>query len=73
MKGVSGVSESVSQNMTERKKKSVQYAYSYMYDLSYSEQVYWILTFVIVAKGNEGIQNAEDDTWLHLSVIVQLT
>ena len=27
MKGVSGVSESVSQNMTERKKKSVQYAY----------------------------------------------
>lgn len=70
MKGVSGVSESVSQNMTERKKKSVQYAYN---DLSYSEQVYWILTFVIVAKGNEGIQNAEDDTWLHLSVIVQLT
>lgn len=36
MKGVSGVSESVSQNMTERKKKSVQYAYN---DLSYSEQV----------------------------------
>ena len=56
--------------MTERKKKSVQYAYN---DLSYSEQVYWILTFVIVAKGNEGIHNAEDDTWLHLSVIVQLT
>ena len=70
MKGVSGVSESVSQNMTERKKKSVQYAYN---DLSYSEQVYWILTFVIVAKGNEVIHNAEDDTWLHLSVIVQLT
>lgn len=70
MKGVSGVSESVSQNMTERKKKSVQYAYN---DLSYSEQVYWILTSVIVAKGNEGIHNAEDDTWLHLSVIVQLT
>lgn len=70
MKGVSGVSESVSQNMTERKKKSVQYAYN---DLSNSEQVYWILTFVIVAKGNEGIHNAEDDTWLHLSVIVQLT
>lgn len=70
MKGVSGVSESVSQNMTERKKKSVQYAYN---DLSYSEQVYWILTFVIVAKGNEGIHNAEDDTWFHLSVIVQLT
>lgn len=70
MKGVSGVSESVSQNMTERKKKSVQYAYN---DLSYSEQVYWILTFVIVAKGNEGIHNTEDDTWLHLSVIVQLT
>lgn len=70
MKGVSGVSESVSQNMTERKKKSVQYAYN---DLLYSEQVYWILTFVIVAKGNEGIHNAEDDTWLHLSVIVQLT
>lgn len=70
MKGVSGISESVSQNMTERKKKSVQYADN---DLSYSEQVYWILTFVIVAKGNEGVQNAEDDTWLHLSVIVQLT
>lgn len=70
MKGVSGVSESVSQNMTERKKKSVRYAYN---DLSHSEQVYWILTFVIVAKGNEGIHNAEDDTWLHLSVIVQLT
>lgn len=70
MKGVSGAGESVSQNMTERKKKSVQYAYN---DLSYSEQVYWILTFVIVAKGNEGIHNAEDDTWLHLSVIVQLT
>lgn len=69
MKGVSGVSESVSQNMTERK-KSVQYDDN---DLSYSEQVYWILTFVIVAKGNEGVQNAEDDTWLHLSVIVQLT
>jgi len=70
MKGVSDVSESVSQNMTEWKKKSVQYANN---DLSYSEQVYWILTFVIVAKGNEGVQNAEDDTWLHLSVIVQLT
>lgn len=70
MKGVSGVSESVSQNITERKKKSVQYADN---DLSYSEQVYWILTFVIVAKGNEGVQNAEDDSWLHLSVIVQLT
>ena len=70
MKGVSGVSESVSQNLTERKKKSGPYAYN---DLSYSEQVYWILTFVIVAKGNEGIHNAEDDTWLHLSVIVQLT
>lgn len=70
MKGVSGISESVSQNMTERKKKSVQYADN---DLSYSEQVYWILTFVIVAKGNEGVQNAEDDSWLHLSVIVQLT
>lgn len=69
MKGVSGVSESVSQDMTERK-KSVQYDDN---DLSYSEQVYWILTFVIVAKGNEGVQNAEDDTWLHLSVIVQLT
>lgn len=70
MKGVSGFSESVSQNMTERKKKSVQYADN---DVSYSEQVHWILTFVIVAKGNEGVQNAEDDTWLHLSVIVQLT
>lgn len=69
MKGVSGVSESVSQDMTERK-KSVQYDDN---DLSYNEQVYWILTFVIVAKGNEGVQNAEDDTWLHLSVIVQLT
>lgn len=67
---LSGISESVSQNMTERKKKPIQYADN---DLSYSEQVYWILTLVIVAKGNEGVQNAEDDTWLHLSVIVQLT